>query len=469
MNAVDLFLLQNPWRKTIGFRVSPYLPRTMIDCIAPWLNEPEILVLIGPRQSGKTTLILKIIEGLLAQGKTAEEVLYFSCDDSQIRALFDNVVDFVNFVKQVSKAERRVVFVDEIQRIAEPGLFLKQLYDLKLDLKLIVSGSSSLEIRSQIAEPLTGRKMVFTILPMRSRECLFADETFAGLLSTDLSEIQSSFSDFDKIWGEKLQLKIHEYLVYGGYPRILQTLAPGKKTHLLHEIYSSYVQKDVTDFLKVENVPGFNKLVQLFAISTGQVINKSGLALSAGISVNTLDKYLQILVDTFVICVVSPFFTNKVKEIVKNPKVYFVDPGMRNSVANLFNPVDSRSDAGFLQETFILGELQEMLPNHISVRFWRTKVGAEVDFVIDTPQAPIPIECKSRLKKPIISRGYRNFLKQYQPPRGLVVNTGYYGEQIFEGVPITFVPYRWFSLLGRAAVEKALQTPDTRHPSSLVL
>ena len=115
-----------------------------------------------------------------------------------------------------------------------------------------------------------------------------------------------------------------------------------------------------------------------------------------------MDKYIQALQDTFIIKVVHPYFTNKIKEIIKNPKLYFVDPGIRNFSISNFNPIAIRSDSGFLQETFLLRELESLSNSIQTLKFWRTKVGAEVDFIIDKSDIIYPIECKSILKKPTI-------------------------------------------------------------------
>ena len=218
--------------------------------------------------------------------------------------------------------------------------------------KIIVSGSSSLEIRSKIKEALTGRKIVFHILPLSFDEILYKDQLCQQLLKSPAQEIIANFASYEQIWGKKLLNLLEQYLIYGGYSRILLTDQIEKKKQFLNEIYTSYIQKDITDFLKIENVTGFNKFIQYIALTTGQVINKSELCLKTGLSHRTLDKYLQVLQDTFIIENIQPYFSNKLKEITKNPKLYFLDPGIRNSIISNFNPMIMRSDQGFLQEIF---------------------------------------------------------------------------------------------------------------------
>ena len=172
MLPVDIFHLQNPWRTSPNFKVIPYFHRMVLPQIEEWLEEPEIIVLIGPRQSGKTTILMKLIEKMLGREIPPETIFYFNCDDFSVQSLFKNIPDFIRFINQMSTISQSTIIIDEIQRLSNPGLFLKELYDLKLGYKIFVSGSSSLEVRSKIKEALTGRKILFNILPFNFREIL---------------------------------------------------------------------------------------------------------------------------------------------------------------------------------------------------------------------------------------------------------------------------------------------------------
>ncbi len=447
MNIIDIFNYQNPWRKNKNFKVTPYFKRSVLPQIENWMSEPEIIVLIGPRQSGKTTILLKLIEKQLNQKYPQDSLFFFNCDSFEIRSLFENLLNFIQFIDQLNPSPNSVILIDEIQRIANPGLFLKQIYDLKLNYKIIVSGSSSLEIRSKIKETLTGRKIVFNILPLNFEELIIKDPVYDQLLKIPSREIEINFSYYNQTWGKKLQTEFEQYLIYGGYPRILLTQQIEKKKQILNEIYTSYIQKDISDFLKIENISGFNKLIQFIALTSGQVINKSDICLKTSLSHHTMDKYIQALQDTFIIETVQPYFTNKIKEIIKNPKLYFLDPGIRNLAISNFNPTLIRQDTGFLQETFLFRELKSFYNNYRILKFWRTKVGAEVDFIIDKGEFIYPIECKSILKKPGLSRSFQNFIKLYKPAKGFVINHNLFTTIKIANSEITFIPYHWFPIL----------------------
>jgi len=444
MNIIDIFHLQNPWRKDPNFKVTPFFNRQVIIQIEKWINDPDIIVLIGPRQSGKTTILYKLIENLISQKISTDAIFFFNCDNLAVQSVFENIPTFIQFINQMTTASNPIIFVDEIQRLPNPGMFLKELFDLKLNYKIIASGSSSLEIRSKIKEALTGRKILFHVFPLDFTEYIFRNDIFSPLNSVPLNELATNYDRFNQIWGEKLKSEWERYLVYGGYPRIQLTDEIEKKKLLLNEIFSSYVQKDISEFLKIENIAGFNKLVQLIALTSGQIINKSDLALNAGINYQTLEKFLDILQKTFVIESVIPFFTNKLKEIVKNPKLYFIDAGIRNFALGNFNSLTMRQDQGFLQETFVLRELMSMLNSTAKLKFWRTKVGAEVDFIFERGKTIIPVECKSLLKHPSMSRSFQNFISAYRPRKGVVLNATLFDKMKYDDSEICLIPYHWF-------------------------
>ncbi|MDZ7341030.1 MAG: ATP-binding protein [candidate division KSB1 bacterium] len=454
MNLIDIFYFQNPWRRDPKFKVTPFFNRKVVVHIEKWINEPDIIILIGPRQSGKTTILYKLIENLISQNISSNAVFFFNCDNLAVRSLFEDIPTFVRFINQMTTASQPIIIIDEVQRLPNPGMFLKELFDLKLNYKIIASGSSSLEIRSKIKEALTGRKILFHIFPLDFSEYLFKNDKFSPLNTTSLDDIAGHFSQFNQIWGEKLKSEWELFLTYGGYPRIQLTDEVEKKKLLLNEIYSSYVQKDISEFLKIENITGFIKLVQLIALTSGQIINKSNLALNAGINHQTLDKFLGILQETFVIESVIPFFTNKLKEIVKNPKLYYFDAGIRNLAIGNFSDPDLRQDQGFLQETFVLRELKSILNINTKLKFWRTKVGAEVDFIIEQGKNIVPIECKSLLKLPTISRSFQNFISLYQPPKGFVLNGNLFDKISFDNSEIYFIPYHWFPFLKKIILSR---------------
>ena len=161
MGVIDQFYFQNPWRKSTNFQVAPYFDRSILSQIENWLPEPEILVLTGPRQSGKTTILFKLIENLLKQNFPIDSLFFFNCDNFEIQSLFENVSNFLPFINQLNPPAHALIFIDEIQRISNPGIFLKQIFDLKMNSKIIVSGSSSLEIDLKLKKHWPAEKLYF--------------------------------------------------------------------------------------------------------------------------------------------------------------------------------------------------------------------------------------------------------------------------------------------------------------------
>lgn len=453
MNLIETFHHQNPWRRQPTFRVQPFFYRSQLADIEKWISEPDIVVLIGPRQSGKTTILYKLIENLLHTPVQPDSIFYFNCDNLAIRTAFDDIPGFIRFIEQMTSSKSPYIFIDEVQRIENPGLFLKQLYDLKLGYKIIVSGSSSLEIRSKIKESLTGRKIQFSVLPFDFGEFITARGIFGELIKTSKEEIIQHFDLFERTWGQALKESFSQYLRFGGYPRQLLTEQVEKKQQVIAEIFDSYVKKDVSDFLRIENISGFNRLTRIIAITSGQIINRSNMALNAGINQLTVEKYVQILQDTFVVQRITPFFTNKLKELVKNPKIYFIDPGLHNHAVNNFNDPFSRTDQGFLQEQFVLGSLRKMFGLE-AVKFWRMKSGSEVDFVVENGKHLYGIECKSLINRPQLPPAAKSFIKQYSPTSFILVNSSYFHQTKIDGTKVIFLPIPWFDLLAPAFIEE---------------
>lgn len=404
------------------------LPRRVVERqikkeILSWMEREEIIVITGARQTGKSVLLYQLIYDHLLP-KT-ENIHYFNLDIPRHRRFFDHPDSLVELITKSRK--KSYVFIDEVQRLKEPGLFLKGLYDLHLPVKLIVSGSSALELKSKVHEALTGRKMIFHLNPFNLRElssALFPKRSFTQILD-------------DKIAFKEV---INHYLIYGGYPAVAMAKKHRVKERLLEEIFLSYLEKDVKDFLKVENETAFRNLIKILASQIGNLANKEELSNSLGIHKNTLENYLFYLEQTFVVDLVRPFYKNPRKELLKSPKIYFRDLGLRNFATGGFGDFDFRPDKGALFENFAYLCLKEDRGPFVPIHFWRTKAGAEVDFVIVPKLSPIPFEAKAAsLKEFKISKSLRNFLRAYRPPRAYYLNLSLGGEYTTEGTRISFL------------------------------
>lgn len=441
MINMESFYYQNPWHKG-KLPEFTYIPRDIMPDVIRWLNEEEILAIIGPRQAGKSTLLKAIIKFLLEGKKIkGEDIFYFNLDDPRIIEFLSNPQDFIRFIQNFS-CQRPYIFIDEAQRLENPGLFLKYIYDLALNFKLIITGSSSLELKSKILETLTGRKIVFHLFPFSFHEFLKTRPFFSGL---KVPKTWKKLVSQDKIYSLSLQECLEEYIIYGGYPRVVLEKDLLKKRELLWEIYSSYVQKDVVNFLKIELPEKFNNLVECLASQIGILVNLNELTNTLGINRLTTEKYISILKNTFILSLIKPFYKNVRSEISKMPKVYFNDTGLRNSAIDNFGKIDVRPEKGQLLENFIYLQIEttKVLKN---VRFWRTKTGGEVDFVTEFGKDLISFESKfTPISKFSFSRSLEHFVKNYKPKKNFVLTRNHLHK--VESKNLFFIPFYWiFSL-----------------------
>ncbi len=444
MVDINSFQLQNPWR--LGqFIPQRMFQRRLLQEVLAWINDPDILVIIGSRQVGKTTLLSQIIEHLLANGTSAIDIFYFNLDDWSLQDFFKTPADFLNFV-EVNKKNRAYVFIDEVQRLENPGLFLKYIYDLKKNIKLIGSGSSSLEIRAKVSESLTGRKRLFNLRPFSFDEFVTTKwpgfPAVAGKLAIgDSANLLSALGQAQSLYQASLEKWLAEYLQYGGYPRVVLEANAQRKIALLQEIYTSYLQKDIKDFFKIENIAGYNNLLKILSQQIGNLVNVSTISNILSLNQATVDKYLLVLEGTFIFKRLTPFFQNVRRELSKMPKIYALDLGLRNFAAGNFNDVLLRGDRGEMAENFAFTELERLVEAPNELHFWRTQTKAEVDFIIEFPSALIPVEVKfTAMKAPELTRSFNNFLTNYQPNLGVIFTKDYLGRTQVNQAEVLFLP-----------------------------
>ncbi|PIS39364.1 MAG: ATPase [Candidatus Nealsonbacteria bacterium CG08_land_8_20_14_0_20_38_20] len=410
------------------------IKRTIFSQIASHINEPEMTMILGPRQTGKTTLLAQL-KNYLLENKISQEknILIFNLDFISDLELFKSQAEFFNYLKARTGKEKLYVFVDEAQRVENAGVFFKGIYDKKLPVKFVLTGSSSFELKANLSEPLTGRKMIFTVYPFNFYEYLLSkDEHLAELLNLE------DISNYDK---KSLLNNLYGFMNYGGYPRVALEENEEKKRQLLKEIYSSYIEKDIIGLLRIKNFSGYAKLMKIIAEQIGGLANYHELSQTAGLSFRTIESYLEILEQTFVIERITPFFKNIRKELSKMPKIYFIDPGLRNSSINSFKSLEIREDRGALLENYVFSALTKKKKENL--HFWRTKDKSEVDFIIENSEEIIPLEVKAvSLLKPEITRGMRNFISRYNLPQAFFINLSYRGERMVGKTKVNFIlPY----------------------------
>lgn len=425
MDSLDIFLAQNPWQSNKDFTVTPFIGRDVFQQALGWLDRDEIITITGPRQAGKTTVLLKLIEHLLQKQQEPTSIYYFNFDQEEHRETFQKPQQLFSFLQSRGEYQRYFLFLDEVQRLEEAGLYLKILHDLpQKPLKIVVSGSSSLLLRAKTKEHLTGRQIEFRLLPLSFRE---AAKHYQFNLPAGPS-------------GPLLSL-LNQFAVYGGYPRIFKEKNLEIKRQLLDQLHRDYIRKDIRDFAGVEKMASFNKLTRLLAYQVGNLVNKEELAASSQLDLRTLGKYLEILEETFVIKLLKPYFTNRRKEIVKSPKIFYLDNGLRNGLLNNFEEYNLRPDKGELFENLVLTELVKYLPAGTQLRYWRTQAGAEVDFVLIKGKRLIPIEVKTIIRSARMTKGLRSFLDDYDAKQAFVISTEFAGGTRYQQTIVKFIPF----------------------------
>jgi len=381
----DIFDLQNPWRFDAQYEFK-YFGREILADILGNLENDKIIGLVGSRQVGKSSLLYMVIDDLIKAETEKTSIFYFNLDDMKLRELFSSIPDFIQFLGKTK--QRKYVFVDEVQRLEFPGLFLKEVHDLRLNIKFVYSGSSQLEMKSKMREHLVGRARQFTI------HRLSLDETFE--FQTPTTRKESLFHN----------------LIYGSYPEVVANRNTKEKKLLLKDIYQSYLEKDIVDYLQIRNVDAYNKLLVLLAGQVGHLLSIQDFSRELRISRKEVETYVRMLEDTFMIKLVYPFHKNYKKEITKTPKIYFLDIGMRNFLLNRLNEDLLKDDWGRLFENFCL--LQYLAKDSLGIQrvnYWRTTNQTEIDFVVENESVFEAIEVKwSQGNTP---RSFKTFSQHY--------------------------------------------------------
>lgn len=369
------------------------IPRVIQQNVIKSLDTLKKLILIlGPRQSGKTTLLTALRSHYQSQQMN---IRYLNCDLAEDLSLLDT--QSLTLLQKLT-TNTHLLLIDEAQRLTNPGLTLKILHDNFPGLKLIVTGSSSFELKNQLSDPLTGRYLDFTLFPL------------------SWQEIVNYQKPPDAVY------LVADQLLYGSYPEIYLENSVQAKQVLLSKITESYLFKDILSFSKIRNSQAIQNLVRALAYQIGSEVNENELSNRIKIDRKTLLSYLEILEKSFVIYRLHPHSANPRREIGRRYKVYFIDLGIRNSLINDFNSLDIRNDVGALWENFLIVERLKLLKNsgqNFHARFWRNYNGAEVDYLEITGPKIQAWEIKYG-SKATLSRGVKTFNTDYQSQTGLL-------------------------------------------------
>ena len=408
-----------------------FIKRDILEDLKRHLSKKEITLIVGPRQAGKTTLMMLLKDHLEKKG---EKTAFLSLDFENDQKFFSSQIAFIEKLKLEFGNATGYVFIDEIQRKEDAGVFMKGLYDMSLPYKFIISGSGSVELKEKVHESLAGRKAMFEVYPVSFREFVNFKTEY---------KYSDRLADYFAIENTKTLNFLEEYLNFGGYPRVVTGSDLEEKKRIVAEIYGSYIEKDIAFLLKVEKLEAFGSLVKILASQTGKMINYSELSNTLGVSVATVKNYLWYLEKTFITEAVSPYFKNARKEITKSPVIYFHDLGLRNYSIGLFGMAVETDGSGFVFQNFIFNILKtNILFSGAKINYWRTKEKAEVDFILSLGDKIVPVEVKyANFKKPEINRSLKSFIEKYNPKKAFIVNKSLKDSLIIGKTEVNFVPF----------------------------
>ena len=355
------------------------IKRILENLIVKRLFRGKAIILYGPRQVGKTTLVTSLLE------KRKEKTLFLNGDEPDVRELLEDVTS--SRLKALF-GKSRIVFIDEAQRIREIGLTLKLITDQIKEVQLIATGSSAFDLASHTKEPLTGRKYEFHLFPLAFGEMV----EHHGLLE------------------EKRLLK--HRLVFGYYPEIVT--CPGEERELLRLLADSYLYKDLLTLENIKKPVLLEKILKALALQLGNEVSYHEIGQLVGADKNTVEKYIDLLEKAFVVFRLPAFSRNLRNEIKKGKKIYFYDNGIRNAVIGNFSPIEKRNDVGGLWENFLISERMKYLRYsglYPGRYFWRTVQQQEIDYLEERDGQLYAFEFKWSKNKHI--RFPRTFLRAY--------------------------------------------------------
>lgn len=426
--------------------------RNLLEQLKKWISRREIYAIKGPRQSGKTTLLRILQDYLIGEkGVSLENIVFLTLEDREVLEKFSrNPKEFVRSLVMHKPNEQFYFLIDEFQYLPDGGQKLKLLYDLFENIKFIITGSSSLELTGKTAKFLVGRMFSFYLYQLSFEEFISLKSSQLNNVYQEKSRLIKEFilegKDFaaqeEDIFGSDFERYFEEYSLFGGYPEVIKTDDIETKRLILKNIYDTYVSKDIIELLKIMDISKFRTILELLANQIGCLINYNSLTTDSQSYFNQIKHYLSVLEETFIIGLLRPFFTNKTTELKKNPKAYFIDLGLRNYLLNNFNEFSLRPDKGGIVENIVFTQLK--MKEFNPLKYWRTLSKAEVDFIIEIGGELVPIEVKySYFKAPQITRGFRNFILQYQPQKAIVLTKNFWGNLNFEKTIIKFIPV-WY-------------------------
>ncbi|MFW6246400.1 MAG: ATP-binding protein [Tangfeifania sp.] len=353
------------------------LKRAIEDLILSKFFSGKSILLLGARQVGKTTLLRQL------SGSLKKEIIWLNGDNPEDRTLL-NQINGTRAKAMFPKGS--IIFVDEAQRLDNTGITLKIIQDNCEGIQLLATGSSSFELNDKIKESLTGRKWTFKLYPLSYRELLQ----------------QSNIPE--------LRRALETRLLFGSYPEVLNR--QGNEKEVLHELISDYLYKDIFTLKDVRKPDALDKLTKALAFQIGSQVSCRELSQIVGIDKETVEKYIRLLEDAYIVFRLGSFSKNLRNELKFSQKIYFVDTGIRNALINRFSPLDLREDTGLLWENYLISERRKKIEYkklYRNIYFWRTTRQQEIDYIEEYDEKISAFEFKwSNARKKTVPKTFKN-------------------------------------------------------------
>jgi predicted AAA+ superfamily ATPase len=410
-----ILLAENPWLRGEDLLawMNRFLPPSYIPRRLKLWADHRVVLVVGPRQAGKSTLIWKTL------AESAEPVLFLNCEEPAIRDWLSSPAAFLADLSEWLGESPRALFFEEIQRLPEAGLFLKGIVDRHTGLRIYATGSSSFDLEAATRESLAGRAQRHLLLPL------------------SLAESEASLPSNPLAREEALARLVERMMIFGSYPTVLTSPDPHRD---LASLVEAFVVRDASDRFRIRHTAALRKILELAASQVGNLVNLSEWAALSNVSNDTVAEYCRLLEETHLIRLVRPFVGGKRAEITSARKVYFLDNGVRNQLFGGFQPPTDRADHGALLESFVFTELAKTVhPLLDGLSSWRSKSGAEMDFVVEHQGRLLACEVKAGDVRTSLSRSARSFVEAYEPEQLLVVNRRSYPDMTVGPTRVRFV------------------------------
>jgi len=401
------------------------IPRTILPKLLSEAEKPFVSILIGPRQVGKTTLLRMI--GQNARRKTT----YLDLEDPlDALVLRDGLTSLIAEIG----SEPQILFLDEFYRFPDALALFRQLRDRFPAIKVYASGSSSIEVHSHLKQSAVGRVRRTRIFPLSFPEWAH-DRADVDLHTWD------PWRPLPPRARAAASGLLEEFIVWGGMPELTTTTAELERREILHEIVSLYLEKDIKSLLREEELLGYNQFIRLLCNRIGQLMNRAEYSRILGISTRQVAKQLQVMEHTFVLRSVSTDYSNPTKRLVRAPRIYWYDNGLRNALVRDFRPRRDRPDAGALLENHIFTELEKAADIGTQILFHRTHDQQEIDFILERDRQKILVEVKSAWTRPRVPRAVQGMLDREDVLGAVVLNDDTHEVRESAGKPVLLLPH----------------------------